>query len=212
MSKKISRTVKIREENLQHIIRTAERVFADKGFEGTTMNEIAERAELPRANIHYYFPTKTDLYMRVLDDVQVEWKNDGASFDEFPDDPVVALSGYIRGKILHSFSRPHASKVWAQEIIQGAPVYGKKFVNARFKWSNERTRQIQRWMDEGKIHPVDPNNILFCIWATTHYFADFNTHIKAMNGNRELNKKQQEKAIQDVTEILLRGVCQDANI
>lgn len=212
MNKKVSRTVFIREENLQHIIRTAERVFAENGFEGTTMQEIADRAELPRANIHYYFTTKTDLYMRVLDDVQEEWKNDGASFEEFPDDPVAAISGYIRGKIYHSFARPYASKVWAQEIIQGAPVYGKKFVKARFKWSNERTRQIQRWVDEGKIHQVDPNNLLFSIWATTHYYADFNTHIKAMNGNRELSKKQREKAIQDVTEILLRGICGDANV
>src|SRR5690242_9006825 len=44
------------------ILAAAESVFAETGFSGATTAEIAKRAGVPKANLHYYFKTKTDLY------------------------------------------------------------------------------------------------------------------------------------------------------
>ena len=43
------------------ILRVAEEVFANRGFQGATMTEIGKRADLPKANIHYYFSSKKKL-------------------------------------------------------------------------------------------------------------------------------------------------------
>ena len=181
-------------------------MFALKGFKGATTQAIADLAGLPKANVHYYFKTKKDLYNTVLEDVVVDWKTDADTFNQ-SEDPVVALSEYIRSKMEYSFARPFGSKVWANEIIHGAPVMGDKRL-ARFLniWEKRKTIQINRWAKQGKILPVDPHYLLFMIWATTQHYADFEHQIRVLNGNKSLSKKQQEAAIETVTGIILRGI------
>ncbi|MFU1924439.1 TetR/AcrR family transcriptional regulator, partial [Klebsiella pneumoniae] len=49
--------IEIRRRNVEKILLAAEKVFAEKGYAGTSMGNIAEEAELPRSNLHYYFST-----------------------------------------------------------------------------------------------------------------------------------------------------------
>ena len=113
----------IRRVNVEKILLAAEKVFAEKGYGSTAMADIAEQAQLPRSNLHYYFSTKSELYSAVLFDLLEVWKQDALCFEMF-DDPRVVLSSYIRAKMQHSRSRPYGSKVWANEIIHGAPSLG----------------------------------------------------------------------------------------
>ncbi len=181
-------------------------MFALKGFKGATTQEIADKAGLPKANVHYYFKTKKDLYNTVLEDVVVVWKKDADAFDQ-SEDPSVALAEYIKSKMFHSFTRPFGSKVWANEIIHGAPVLGdeklKKFLGI---WEKRKTIQIKRWIKQGKILPVDPHYLLFMIWATTQHYADFEHQIGVLNGDKSLSKAQQAEATRNVIAIILRGI------
>ena len=181
-------------------------MFALKGFKGATTQEVADKAGLPKANVHYYFKTKKDLYNAVLEDVVVVWKKDAEAFD-LSEDPAVALSEYIKSKMFHSFARPFGSKVWANEIIHGAPVLGDarlaQFLNI---WEKRKTIQIRRWIKQEKILPVDPHHLLFMIWATTQHYADFEHQICILNGKKALSKSQQEQATRNVTGIILRGI------
>ena len=63
----------IREENEKAILEAAEEVFAEYGFSGATTSRIAERAGIPKANLHYYFPTKEDIgaYVEIFGQGQV---------------------------------------------------------------------------------------------------------------------------------------------
>ena len=115
--------IEIRRSNVEKILLGAEKVFAEKGFGSTAMADIAAEVQLPRSNLHYYFSTKTELYSAVLFDLLEVWKQDALCFEMF-DDPRVVLSSYIRAKMNHSRSRPYGSKVWANEIIHGAPTLG----------------------------------------------------------------------------------------
>src|ERR1700730_92985 len=67
------RKAHIRETNEAHLLACAEAVFAERGLEGASTAMIAERAGLPKANLHYYFPTKLALYRRVLEDLFEDW-------------------------------------------------------------------------------------------------------------------------------------------
>ncbi|MFB0941634.1 MAG: TetR family transcriptional regulator, partial [Paracoccaceae bacterium] len=60
-------------ESERTIMVAAEKVFAEAGFGGATMQLIADVAGLPKANLHYYFPTKEALYRRVVQDIFQVW-------------------------------------------------------------------------------------------------------------------------------------------
>lgn len=188
------------------IICAAEKVFALKGFKGATTQEIADLAGLPKANVHYYFKTKADLYTAVLEDIVVVWKKDADAFG-MSDDPTIAISEYIRSKMGHSFERPYGSKVWANEIIHGAPVLGdEKLADFLNSWEKQKAVQIQQWIEEGKILPIDPHCLLYMIWATTQHYADFEHQIKVLNNGNSLDESQQENATNNVIDIILRGI------
>ncbi|ENA36001.1 hypothetical protein HMPREF1487_05364 [Pseudomonas sp. HPB0071] len=120
--------IEIRRRNTQKILLAAEKVFAEKGFGAASMGDIAQEAELPRSNLHYYFSTKDDLYREVVLGLLELWKQDAICFEQF-DDPRVVLTSYIRAKMNHSRTRPYGSKIWANEIMHGAPLLGPLWMN-----------------------------------------------------------------------------------
>ncbi len=195
----------IREENERAILAAAEEVFAEYGFAGATTSRIAERAGIPKANLHYYFPTKESLYRRIIDNIFTIWLQAADSFDDC-DDPVEALTRYIHTKMDISRSTPLGSKVWANEIIQRAPIIQDYLETTLRAWTASRVAVIERWIAERRIAPVDPRHLLYMIWATTQHYADFGHQIMTLNGGAELSDEQFEEAKRTVTEILLRGI------
>ncbi|EJT84634.1 TetR family transcriptional regulator, partial [Pseudomonas putida S11] len=131
-------------------------MFAEKGYGATSMGDIAEQAELPRSNLHYYFSTKDDLFRAVLQDLLDVWKQDALCFENF-DDPRVVLTSYIRAKMGHSRSRPLGSKIWAEEMLHGAPVLGVNLDESLVPWAKLKEAKIRRWVEEGRILPVEPS-------------------------------------------------------
>ncbi|TLM77000.1 TetR/AcrR family transcriptional regulator [Microbulbifer harenosus] len=195
----------IREANTRQIIAAAEVLFSEKGFNGTSTQEIADKAGLPKANVHYYFKTKADLYTVVLRDVLEGWEKDAEIFNH-SSDPEEVLRSYIRAKMEHSFSRPKGSRMWALEVIQGGPVMGKEIRKALISCDVTVLQRIQSWIDEGRIQAVSPQSLLNMIWATTQYYADYDYQIRILNDNKRLTKVQREEAIEDVIRLILHGV------
>ncbi|AOK32391.1 MULTISPECIES: TetR/AcrR family transcriptional regulator [Burkholderia] len=194
----------IRASNEAQLVACAEAVFAERGFEGASTALIAERAGLPKANLHYYFPTKLALYRHVLDDIFEEWHAAAATFD-VGDDPVDALGGYVRAKMALSRRRPLGSKVWANEIISGAP-HMQDILRERVKpWLETRVALIERWIALGLVAPVEPKTLLFMIWATTQHYADFDAQIEALAGKRTLSAKAFGSTTDEVVRLILRA-------
>ena len=90
----------IRQTNVKKILLAAEQLFAEKGYAGASMGEIAQLADIPKSNVHYYFSTKKALYQDVLLELLEVWKQDALCFELY-DDPRVVLSTYIRAKMNH---------------------------------------------------------------------------------------------------------------
>jgi len=197
--------IEIRRRNVEKILHAAEKVFAEKGFGATSMGDIAEQAELPRSNLHYYFNTKDDLYRAVLQDLLEVWKQDALCFERF-DDPRVVLTSYIRAKMSHSRSRSLGSKIWAKEMLHGAPLLGTSLDESLVPWAQLKENKIRRWVDEGQILPVEPSALLYMIWAATQHYADFGYQVTLLNGGEPLSDMAFERAIQTVTGVILRGI------
>lgn len=201
----MNRKAQLRESNTRKIIEHAEALFAEKGFNGTSTQDIANSVGLPKSNIHYYFNTKQDLYTAVLKDILSEWMHDADVF-EHSDDPESVLRAYIRKKMEHSFTRPNGSKVWAMEIIQGGPVFGDEIESMLIKWDEKIVQCLQKWIDEGRIRNTTPQTLLNMVWATTQHYADFEYQVVILNNGKKLNAKQRKTAIDNVSNIIIAGV------
>jgi TetR/AcrR family transcriptional regulator len=197
--------IEIRRRNTKKILLAAEKVFAQKGFGATSMGDIAQEAELPRSNLHYYFSTKDDLYRELVLDLLELWKQDASCFEMF-DDPRVVLTSYIRAKMNHSRTRPYGSKLWASEIMHGAPLLGNALDEQLVDWAKLKQAKIQQWVEEKRILPVEPDYLLYMIWASTQHYADFSYQIDLLNGHKPLSNRQFEQAVQTVTVVILRGI------
>ncbi|KMN09664.1 TetR family transcriptional regulator [Pseudomonas sp. FSL R10-1350] len=197
--------IEIRRSNVEKILLGAEKVFAEKGFAGTAMADIAAEVELPRSNLHYYFSTKTELYNAVLLGLLEVWKQDALCFETY-DDPRLVLSSYIRAKMTHSRTRPYGSKVWADEIIHGAPTLGLTLDASLYDWAKMKEAKIRQWVADKRILPVEPSSVLFMIWASTQHYADFDHQVNIINEHQPLSDIQFERAIHSVTSIILRGI------
>jgi len=195
----------IRREKERLILNAAEEIFARFGFKGATTARIAELAGVPKANLHYYFPTKETLYRRVLEDLCQAWMDAAAAFDEH-DDPRQALPTYIKAKMELSRTRPHGSKVWANEIIHGAPILRSYLSGTLKPWFERHVARIEAWVARGDIDPVDPHALLFMIWATTQHYADFSEQIRVLSGPNSFTRRRLEDTGQQLADIILKGV------
>lgn len=194
----------IRQVNEAAILRAAEHVFARKGFDGATMAEIAEGAGLPKPNLHYYFGSKKVLYQAVLDGVLNDWlrPTDAITAEA---DPRGALTQYVRAKMRLSRERPDASKVFANEMLRGAPVAGPSLRGALKTLVARKAAVIDGWVAQGRMAPVDSTHLFFTLWAATQTYADFDVQVRAVLGRPHLSAGDHARAEAHVLSMVLRG-------
>lgn len=195
---------RIRQENEALILRAAEHVFARAGFAGATMAEIALRAGVPKSNLHYYFRTKQALYRAVLAHTLQLWlsETDIISADYAPR---TALEQYIRAKMRLSASHPDASRVFANELLHGAPEIGDVLREALRELVASKAMVIREWIASGQMLEVDPRHLFFTIWAATQTYADFDPQVCAVLGVSELDARTFDEATEHLVGLLLRG-------
>lgn len=194
----------IRQKNKALIFSAAKEEFVTYGFKGASIKRIAERANIARANIHYYFKDKTDLYQQLLSNIIEVWNTDYDTLNA-EHEPKAALSAYIRAKVMHSKDDPNSSRIFASELIHGAPVLNE-YLNNDFKiWLQTKVAVIEAWIDKGLIDKVNPHHLLFLIWSSTQNYADFNVQVLAALDKESMNDDDFEDVVTSLTQIILKG-------
>jgi len=193
-----------RQVNEARILEAAEAVFAEAGYTGASMQAIAERAGLPKANLHYYFGTKRTLYRTLLSHILDMWVE---AFDHIrPErDPVDALAAYVRDKMAWSRTRPLASKVFANEIVHGARQIEPYLSDKLRRTVADKGAVIEGWAAQGRMAPVDPRHLFFMLWAMTQTYADFDAQVRAVLDRKHLDGADFEAATREVVAFVLRG-------
>lgn len=193
----------IRKDNYKRILIAAEKEFAKSGFKGTSIQSVADCVGLPKANVLYYFNTKSDLYLAVIKQTLTLWNS---SFDQATsqDDPAEAIAAYISEKIEISRIRPDLSKIFALEIINGAPNLDEGFRQSHFDWVEGRVSVINEWIAANKINVQSPHHLLFTIWASTQHYADFSEQINQLS-QRKMRKDDYTLAAKNLIKIVLVG-------
>ena len=203
-SEEEARKGQIRQVNEALILSAGERVFARAGFNGATVAEIADAAGLPKANLHYYFGSKHELYRAVLARTLHDWllPLDGLTPES---DPGQALAAYIRAKMAMSAQRPDASRVFANELLHGAAVVGELMRSELRATVRRKAAVIDGWIAAGRMAAVDSTHLFFTIWAATQTYADFELQVCAVLGREQLGARDHERATEHVVSLILRG-------
>ncbi|WP_050528311.1 TetR family transcriptional regulator C-terminal domain-containing protein [Pseudorhodobacter aquimaris] len=172
---------RIQQKNSETILDAALDVFSAKGFRGATLDQIAEVAGLSKPNLLYYFPSKEAMHSALLGNLLDTWLDPLRAMD--PDgDPMEEIMGYVRSKLEISRDYPRESRLFANEILQGAPHMRAAIETDLKALVAEKTKVLQTWMDAGKIAPMPPVHLIFSIWALTQHYADFDTQVRAVLG------------------------------
>lgn len=187
------------------ILDAALEIFSRHGLRGSTVDEIAARAGLSKANLLYYYRRKQDLYEAVLERTLKEWLRPLEAMD-VDGEPVEELRRYIEAKLVLSAERPEASRLFINEILAGAPVILPTLQTTLRSLVAEKAAIIRTWVSDGRLAPVDPFHLIFAIWATTQHYADFDVQIRAVLEKEVDRSSFQEHACQAVLSIILRGV------
>ena len=201
-----SRRHQHREEVERAILREAVRLFAERGFEGTSIAEVAERAGLSKQNLMYYFTTKHALYERVLDDVLDAWLARMASLADPGQDPAGVLRAYVAAKLQFSREQPLASRVYAMEVIGGAKMYGEQIRHRVVPLLRQDIAVFERWIAEGRIAPVNATHLLFAVWAMTQSYADFSAQMALVLDRDALTGQDFDDAAQLITGMVLAAL------
>ncbi len=194
----------IRKRNEARILQAAADEFVKHGYKGTSVQSIADRVNLPKANILYYFKSKKGLYLSLLEEILNLW-NQGFSDDALDHNPAKVIETYVRGKMSYSRTHPKESKIFALELIHGATNIHDAMELPMVKWTEGKATIIQAWVDQGLIKPIEPLYLLFMIWGTTQFYGDCDTEINLIKG-RQLSDKEYEQATQFVVDMVLGGL------
>ncbi|MEM7269300.1 MAG: TetR family transcriptional regulator C-terminal domain-containing protein [Pseudomonadota bacterium] len=198
------RRTRIQEENETLILDAALEVFSDHGFRGASLDDIARGAGMSKPNMLYYFKGKEEIHLSLLNRLLDDWLAPLQTLDP-EGEPLEEIRQYIRLKLQLARDFPRESRLFANEILRGAPHIGEYLSGPLKDLVDDQASVIQHWIDRGQIAVIDPRHLIFMIWATTQHYADFDTQISAVLGPRDATRF--EDAASTVERLILGGLA-----
>lgn len=172
---------RIQQRNRRVILDAALEVFSRHGYRGATLDQIAAQAGLSKPNILYYFGGKEDIHVTLLSQLMKNWLDPLVEMNP-TGDPVEEILAYVQRKLDMAKEFPRESRLFAGEILQGAPRMRPELEANLKPLFDEKCAVIQSWIDQGHLPVLDPRHLIFSIWASTQHYADFETQVSLLLG------------------------------
>lgn len=170
---------RIQKRNREAILDAALGVFSSEGFRGATLDQIASEAGLSKPNLLYYFASKEAIYTELLSQLLETWLDPLHKLDP-KGDPVDEIVGYVLRKLQMSRDFPRESRLFANEIVQGAPRIVDQIEGPLRELVDEKADLIETWQRQGRIAQIDARHLIFSIWSTTQHYADFDVQVRGI--------------------------------
>ena len=196
---------RIQQRNRREIVDAVIDVIAEHGFDGATMDLISAKAGLSRTNIHYYFKSKDELFREAIVQTHKVWGDLWTDLDE-NGNPHNELRKYIKGKLRASWEQPKLSRVFAAEIMRGAPMSRHLMQDEMRKMFDGACDTLRNWMQQGYLAKIDPLHVFITIWGATQYYADFDLVVKLIWDKDKFDDDDFEAAAEAVSTIIMKGM------
>ncbi len=197
---------RIQREKQDMILEAALEVFSMHGFRGATIDQIAEVAGMSKPNLLYYFPRKEEIHRRLISALLHTWLAPLKEMDE-RGDPIPEIRSYIRRKLEMARDYPRESRLFANEMLQGAPRIIEMIEVDLRNLVDEKAQVLLAWMEEGKLAHADPYHLIFSIWATTQHYADFDVQVRAVLGPDRNGEGRFEDAARYLEHLFMHGLA-----
>lgn len=178
---------RIQKEKTEQILSAALEVFSTYGFRGSTIDQIATEARLSKPNLLYYFDGKGAIHAHLLERLLDTWLDPLKTLND-DGEPIAEITSYVTRKLEMARDYPRESRLFANEMLQGAPLISDQITGPLKDLVDEKAQVIQGWCDAGRIATVDPYHLIFSIWATTQHYADFDVQISGVLGGRDKDR------------------------
>jgi TetR/AcrR family transcriptional regulator len=175
---------RIQKKNRAAILDAALEVFSTHGFRGATVDQIAGEAGLSKPNLLYYFPSKEAIFTALLSELLDTWLAPLRELDP-EGEPLEEMLAYVQRKLQMSQDFPRESRLFANEIVQGAPRMLEALSTDLKQLVEEKAAVIQGWMNAGKLQPSHPKHLIFSIWSLTQHYADFDVQVRTLMGEED---------------------------
>ena len=196
---------RIQREKQDVILDAALNVFSVQGYRGATIDQIAEAAGMSKPNLLYYFASKEEIHRRLLEDMLDLWLDPLRELDA-AGDPIAEIRSYLRRKLEMARDFPRESRLFANEMLQGAP-HAIDVLEGELKdLVDAKAQVIESWMEQGKITRTDPYHLIFSIWATTQHYADFDVQVRAVLGKDRGGDGRFEDAARYLENLFMDGL------
>lgn len=189
----------------ESIIHAALGLFSQFGMHGTSLDQVAVAADVSKTNLLYYFASKDELYINVMQHLLDTWLSPLKGFDA-EQDPLEAIGNYIRIKLELSRDHPAESRLFCMEIMQGAPLIKDQLEQPLREMVSRKVEVIQAWIDAGKLAKLDPYHLIFSIWSITQHYADFSTQVQAITGKTLADPVFFEEVLQNLRNLICHGI------
>lgn len=193
------------EEVRARIVTSALRTFAEKGYAGASLREIAEAARTTKPMIYYYFKSKEGLYVSMLGDL-LQLLADAIDKATNPaDDPCERLRafcdlylGYFQAQ------EPHVAFIVREVFGLGADITNEFGRTLDERIRSRLTRILQAGVDAAIFRPADVESCTIAIMGILNMFI-----LRRIFGGVELDR---EAAVGQVVQYYLNGLRDPAAV
>jgi AcrR family transcriptional regulator len=144
----------------EEILDVATRLFAERGYDGTSMNDVAERVGMRKASLFYHFTTKDALYEAVLDrvvaDLQTALEAIYASSGTYADRLDEVTETVVNVLAAH----PYAARLLLRETMDWGPVIRGKLLDRILLVLEAGAAWIRVGQEQGAFVEGDPKQLL----------------------------------------------------
>jgi AcrR family transcriptional regulator len=165
---------------VQAILQAALETIAEKKISGTRMRLIAERAGMSQGNLHHYFPTKTDLFLALLEHMLALFvKEREAWLTTSEHDAAEKLQFFLDQKERLLLDNPGLMQAYCDFWVQGTadPAIRAQFQRMYAVWRTDIDRVVEAGVAQGsfdpKLTPVIPGLVVSLMeGAAQQYLID----------------------------------------
>ena len=187
------------------ILTAALELFSLYGLHGTSLDKVAEGADVSKTNLLYYFPSKEALYIAVLKEILDVWLAPLRALRS-DQEPLVAIRDYIRLKLEVSRDYPQASRLFCLEMLQGAPLLKAELEGDLKTLVEAKSQIVKGWIEAGRLAAVEPHHLIFMLWATTQHYADFASQVEAVTGRTLNDEDFFRETVDNVQRMVIEGI------
>jgi len=186
------------------LIKAAIKTFAQKGFHGTKISDIAKKAKVADGTVYLYFENKDDLLIKCFEEMLVDLMQKADEKLSTIEDPLAKVLTFIDLHIDYCEKNPDAAKLIIIELRQ-SPEFYKKYPNfwPVRNYLNYLNKLCTDAIEAGRIRNVNPELL------TTIIFGSLDFSITSwLLSKSVINLKSIKEGVAD---ILHKGLEKEAN-